>query len=135
MENKNNVAMYSIVFLVVGIFVGWLIWANSNRVSPVNYSNQGLHMMPNGSMMGGNFTDMDDMMDYMKYSLQGKSGDSFDKEFLSQMIVHHQGAVDMAKAVLQTSKRPELVNLANDIISAQTKEINMMQNWQKDWFK
>lgn len=136
MENKNNnVSMYSIVFLVIGIFIGWLIWGSSNRLSSVGYSNQGLHMMPDGSMMGGTYHDMDNMMDSMMLGLKGKTGDEFDKAFLSEMIVHHEGAVEMAKAVLSTSKRPELIKLANDIISAQTKEIEMMRAWQNNWFK
>jgi uncharacterized protein (DUF305 family) len=71
----------------------------------------------------------------MMANLKGKTGDEFDKAFLSEMVVHHQGAVEMAKAVLATSKRPELIKLANDIISAQNKEIEMMQGWQKAWFK
>jgi len=51
------------------------------------------------------------------------------------MVIHHQGAIDMANQVLKTSKRPELIQLANDIITAQTKEIDMMQAWKKTWFK
>jgi uncharacterized protein (DUF305 family) len=80
-------------------------------------------------------TIMNNTMTGMMSDLQGKTGDAFDKEFLSEMIVHHQGAVEMAKAVLATSKRPELIKLANDIISAQTKEIDMMKGWQTTWFK
>jgi uncharacterized protein (DUF305 family) len=74
------------------------------------------------------------MMQNMTMGLSGKTGDAFDKEFLAEMIIHHEGAVAMAKQVLATSKRPELLQLANDIIAAQTKEIGMMQAWQKKWF-
>ena len=95
-----------------------------------------MHQMPDGSMMqNSNGMDMTSSMQGMMAGLQGKTGDAFDKEFLAEMIVHHQGAVDMAQAVLKTSKRPELIQLANDIITAQTKEISMMQGWQKNWFK
>ena len=94
-----------------------------------------MHQMEDGTMMSNVPMDMESMMDGMMASLQGKKGDAFDKEFLAEMIVHHQGAVEMAKAVLANSKRPELIQLANDIISAQTKEIGMMQDWQKAWFK
>lgn len=68
-------------------------------------------------------------------SLEGKTGDAFDQAFLKEMIVHHEGAVVMAQQVLATSKRPELIKLANDIISAQTKEIAQMKEWQKAWFR
>lgn len=93
------------------------------------------HEMSDGTMMNNNTMDMGTTMEGMMSGLQGKTGDAFDKEFLSEMIVHHQGAVDMAKAVLATSKRPELIKLANDIIAAQTKEIDMMKGWQSVWFK
>jgi uncharacterized protein (DUF305 family) len=39
----------------------------------------------------------------------------------------------MANLVLQKSSRPELRQLANDIIAAQTKEINQMKTWQQQW--
>jgi uncharacterized protein (DUF305 family) len=133
MENKNNVMVFSIVFLAIGVFVGWLIC--NNKTIPVNQTTAGMHQMADGTMMGNVPMNMESMMGGMMAGLQGKTGDEFDKEFLAEMIVHHQGAVEMAKAVLATSKRPELIKLANDIISAQTKEIGMMQGWQKVWFK
>lgn len=90
--------------------------------------------MMDGTMMS-NSTDMEDMMASMNVALVGKTGDDFDKAFLSQMIVHHQGAVSMAQMVLNTSARPELKKLASDIISAQNNEIQMMKDWQQNWFK
>lgn len=95
------------------------------------------HMMADGSvmadhMMGG--SDMSSMMNSMMANLEGKTGSEFDKAFLSDMIVHHQGAVRMASAALKSSQKPELIQLAKDIISAQEKEIGMMKNWQKSWF-
>lgn len=119
-----------IAAVAVGILIGCLIW-NRDR----NTSTQAgmMHQMPDGTMMANN-SSMHSMMADMMAGLTGKTGDAFDKEFLSEMIVHHEGAVDMAKLVLQNSKRPELIKLANDIISAQTGEITMMKNWQKQWF-
>ena len=93
-----------------------------------------MHKMPDGNMMYNVGMDMDDMMEGMMSSLEGKTGDDFDKAFLSEMIVHHQGAVVMAEEVLKTSKRPELLKLANEIIAAQNKEIEMMTGWNKTWF-
>lgn len=118
-----------IVLLGIGILGGWLIWGNSSS------GIHGMHQMPDGSMMSNTGSDMTTMMHDMNAGLAGKTGDEFDKAFLSEMIIHHQGAVEMAQAVLKNSKRPELIKLANDIISAQTAEINMMKNWQEMWFK
>ncbi|MBD8651117.1 MULTISPECIES: DUF305 domain-containing protein [unclassified Rhizobium] len=49
-----------------------------------------------------------------------------DRDFLAQMIPHHQGAVDMAKAVLVSTKDPQIRNLAQSIITEQTYEIQLM---------
>ncbi len=130
MENKNSIVAFSIIFLSIGIFVGWLIF--NNKTTSVSQT-AGMHQMADGTMMNNVPMNMESMMDGMMAGLQGKTGDAFDKEFLAQMIVHHQGAVEMAKAVLVSSKRPELIQLANDIISAQNKEIEMMEDWQKVW--
>lgn len=92
-----------------------------------------IHKMDHRMMMNSDMN-MSHTMDSMTDALKGKTGDEFDKEFLAQMIIHHEGAVDMANQVIATSKRPELIKLANEIISAQTAEINKMKEWQKSWF-
>lgn len=131
MDQKNNVAMYSLVFLVVGIFVGWLIWGSSmmNRAPRA-----GMHMMPDGEMMNDEGMSMSGMMDDMMSELDGKTGDEFDKAFLTEMIVHHEGAVDMAEAALEDAKHQEIKDMAKAIITAQTTEIAQMKAWLKAWY-
>jgi uncharacterized protein (DUF305 family) len=60
-------------------------------------------------------------------------GEDYDRAFIANMIVHHQGAVDMAELALTNAKHQELKDMANDIISAQEKEIADMTSWQKEW--
>jgi uncharacterized protein (DUF305 family) len=128
MQTKKSIIINSII-LVIGIVIGWMIWGNR-----MNHIPQGMHRMPDGSMMSNNGqSHMETMMDDMMNALSGKTGDEFDRVFLSEMILHHQGAVEMAQAVLTSSKRPELINLANEIITAQTREIDMMKTWQTQW--
>lgn len=137
---KNNTTLlYVIIALLGGALLLCLYCTMTTKQMADGYktsqSNGMMHQMPDGTMMGGNNQmDMNSMMGGMTAGLNGKTGDEFDKAFLSEMIVHHQGAVVMAQAVLKNSKRPELIKLANDIISAQTGEITMMKNWQKSWF-
>jgi uncharacterized protein (DUF305 family) len=96
----------------------------------------GMHQMPDGSMMGngGETMSMEDMMASMNAELEGKTGDAFDQAFISEMIMHHQGAVEMAELALTNAKHQEIKDLANAIISAQNKEIADMKAWQKAWY-
>ena len=52
-----------------------------------------------------------------------------DVDFIRGMIPHHQGAVEMAKIVLEHGKDPEVRKLAEGIIAAQEAEIQWMQDW------
>ncbi|OGI22150.1 MAG: hypothetical protein A2808_03960 [Candidatus Moranbacteria bacterium RIFCSPHIGHO2_01_FULL_55_24] len=62
-----------------------------------------------------------------------RNASNFDESFIEEMIPHHQMAVMMANMLLVGTNRPEMKKLAEDIISAQTKEINEMRQWMKDW--
>ncbi len=72
-------------------------------------------------------------MSQMSEELKGKTGDEFDQAFISSMIEHHQGAINMANLAKENAKHDEIKKLADDILSAQSKEIDMMQTWQTDW--
>ena len=94
-----------------------------------------LHRMPDGSMMTNGGDDMTSMMAGMNAALKGKTGDEFDKAFIDQMTIHHQGAVEMAELALTNAKHQEVKDLANAIIKAQTTEISQMKQWRASWFK
>ncbi|MBE9007517.1 DUF305 domain-containing protein [Fortiea sp. LEGE XX443] len=64
-----------------------------------------------------------------------KNSSDFDKEFIRQMIPHHESAVMMAKMVLNSATHPEIRNLAEAIIKSQTAEIQQMQQWYQAWSK
>ena len=54
-----------------------------------------------------------------------------DTDFVKLMLPHHQGAVDMAKAELVYGKDPQMRRLAQEIITDQESEIQLMDLWLK----
>lgn len=81
--------------------------------------------------------DMPGMMDSMKGMDMGHmkmlEGADFDLMFLDMMIPHHQGAVTMSKDALLKAEHTEIKTLAQQIMDAQQKEIEMMNNWKTAW--
>lgn len=73
------------------------------------------HSMGDNGMMG-----MDDMS-----ALAAATGKEFDVLFLTGMIGHHEGAIDMTNPVA-TSKNMDVKTLAKNIITSQTAEIAEM---------
>lgn len=49
--------------------------------------------------------------------------------FLHGMIMHHMGAIDMARAVLPITERSEITTFAQGIIRVQSEEIGRMLEW------
>jgi len=64
-----------------------------------------------------------------------KNASDFDKEFVRQMIPHHESAVMMARMVASNANHAEIRNLAEAIIKSQTVEIQQMQQWYHAWSK
>lgn len=105
-------------------------------------------MMPmmQGGMMQGMPMDTANMSDATKAYMEamkkmdgpmmqgGRAADP-DVAFVQAMIPHHQGAIDMARAVLQFGKDDEVKAWANQIIAAQESEIAKMQKWLKQHAK
>ena len=58
------------------------------------------------------------------------SGDT-DIDFVRLMLPHHQAAIDMAKTQLQYGKDPQVRRLAQEIITDQQSEIELMKRWLK----
>ncbi len=71
----------------------------------------------------------------MAQSLNQLRGREFEIRFLKDMIMHHQSAVDMAKLAQKNTKRTELNEMSDNIISAQNKEIAQMKTWLSDWYQ
>jgi uncharacterized protein (DUF305 family) len=64
---------------------------------------------------------------------QGMRGQS-DQHFIVMMIPHHEGAVAMADLALSRAQHPEIKKLAEAIKTSQTREIQQMRTWYKQWY-
>lgn len=121
----------SIIVGVVSLLAGALI-AGFVAAYAVNNKNAVL-MQTMGMKTSQLKSDSSMTMEDMSAMLKDKTGDDFDTAFIEGMIEHHQGAIDMAKSAKENAKHKEIKDMADDIISAQSKEIDMMQMWQTQW--
>ncbi len=128
--NSNQSLVVGLAAFIAGLFVAFVAWNGYGMMS--GYL---------GGMMGSRTAapvtqtiGMQDAMHGMTIGLSGKTGASFDRAFLDEMIVHHEGAVLMAQQALLNAEHQELKDMARDIITAQTKEIEQMKTWRAAWF-
>ena len=84
-----------------------------------------------GGMDHGSMDGMEDMPGMMSSDemdeLESASGTAFDQMFLSMMIEHHEGAIEMAQTEQADGKYPDAIDLAKTIEQAQTSEIETMK--------
>lgn len=119
----NKATTQAILYGVIGLLLGVLIAGYA-----ANTNNAG---MMRSMGMGRTYTRMNDTTMGM---LQGKSGDAFDKAFIEMMIPHHEGAIDMSESAKQNANHDEIKKMADEIISAQAREITQMKEWYKSWY-
>ena len=60
-----------------------------------------------------------------------KTSEDVDTDFVHLMFPHHQAAIDMAKTELAYGRDPQMRRLAQEIITDQQSEIDLMQLWRK----
>ena len=105
-----------------GLYKNWF-----GRELPV-----GTQVMSQHGMIGGSGMHMGMMGDETDMARLEQTAD-FDKAFIEEMIPHHQMAVMMASMLKSSTNRDEMRKLADDIITAQTSEIDQMRQWYINW--
>lgn len=61
------------------------------------------------------------------------SGKEFELEFMSMMIAHHQSATEMSMLAADRANRQEIKDIAQKIITDQSREIGQMTEWLQQW--
>lgn len=69
----------------------------------------------------------DAAMKKMMAAMEIKPSGDVDRDFVDMMVPHHQGAIDMARAVLRYGKNEQIRRLAQEIIVTQQQEIVVMR--------
>jgi uncharacterized protein (DUF305 family) len=93
------------------------------------------HGMPSMSKPQGQgmpMSPMDDMS--MMADLWELPPARLEATFMSLMIPHHQGAIDMARLVPDRANHQELKDLAQAIVQSQGEEIDRMNGWLTSWY-
>lgn len=88
-------------------------WFGSSAIEPNGVAALGL----DGSEMRMGMNDADDLRD----------STDVNTDFAQMMITHHQGAIQMAKLAADRAERDEIKELANAIIAAQEREIEILR--------
>ncbi len=73
-------------------------------------------------------------MEHMDGAAMIRGKRPFDRAFVDEMVPHHEGAMRMARVVLEKGRDPELRRLAQDIVVAQKKEIEEMKRFRQREF-
>lgn len=136
---KQNTILIAVITLLVGGIGGYVISGQNREVQMMERGTTqdvpaGMHMMPDGTMMGNPDESMSGMqgMSGMDHSMMMVTSE---RDFLEGMIPHHQEAVDTAKEVIERGgSTPEIKALAEAIVIAQEKEIAEMKEWYQAWY-
>jgi uncharacterized protein (DUF305 family) len=124
-----------------------LLWFTAGALSPFETARAGSQAdsammgdstggpgsMMSGGMMGGSGSGgMGSMMGSSENSSEEEK--PFDLRFIDQMTMHHRGAIMSSRNMISDSKRPELRKLAASIEESQSRQIDQMQSWRREWY-
>ena len=137
MENKNSALIIGLLALIVGLLFGYFFGTNTMPHRGF-FSNESMYEEMEEHMFGDEIVDGDGelmhMMDEMMLIGRGQTGDAYEEAWLRGMVVHHIGAIKMSENLLEQTDRPELIELANNIIESQSAEVDQMKDWLQTWF-
>jgi uncharacterized protein (DUF305 family) len=121
----RNSAMLTVATLAVVCTVGTIFFASAQPLAsdPEICARPASDLGAETPFLAENGTAMKKMMGDMAVKPTG----DVDADFVAMMVPHHQGAIDMALAVLRHGRNPQIRRLAQEIIVTQQQEIAVMR--------
>jgi uncharacterized protein (DUF305 family) len=104
-----------------------LEWFGSDQ-TPSMSEMPSMQEMP-GHGAAGHGMDMQAEVDALR-----NAGEPFDLAFIDAMIPHHQSAIEAAVMLRDSTRRQELIDMADAIIAEQQREIDLMVEWREMWY-
>lgn len=110
------------LFLTLALSLPVVAWAARHQDPPPHRGDAG----------DPNWFELIGSMDHMHMAMSSVSpSGSDDADFVRLMLPHHQAAVDMARTELRYGRDPQMRRLAQEIITDQESEIELMRLWLK----
>jgi uncharacterized protein (DUF305 family) len=100
------------------------VWANAACAQPARHI-PGMSFAAGDAASQADRAAMDKMMAGMSTPYTGDA----DYDFVTHMIPHHQGAIDMCETELQHGQDAGLKQMCQRIVTGQQAEIQLMQAW------
>lgn len=111
-----------------------IVATQSSEIDKMDAINERLYGGPPGETDHGSLGLSTDSMGMSMDTSSLETAQPFDQAFIDMMIPHHQGAINMARIELAEGNDAETKALANDIIDAQSSEIEQMNDWRTKWY-
>lgn len=111
-----------------------IVAAQTSEIEDIDRIHQRLFDQPVDQVSHGTLG-LDEHMMGMDMNMDAlETAKPFDRQFIDMMIAHHQGAIRMARIELADGSDQETTNLATNVITAQSHEIEQMNQWREKWY-
>lgn len=119
MRVHQKIVIIAAIIVPIAVVIGASVWISPPKTSIQSAYSDSTSQVSNNSKV------------YIEYAaLEGKA---YDKAFLAGMIVHHGSAMNMAEQASASTKRSEILTLADEINNVQSQEMLTMITLQKEY--
>ena len=125
----NSLALHSVTLGAIALTMGFtagaalFVYAHDGSELISHLCMRSVEVSEESPFLAENGAAMTKMMDDMAVKPTG----DVDTDFVAMMVPHHQGAIEMAMAVLRYGRNPRIIRLAQEIIVTQQQEIAVMR--------